>query len=256
MSRVDIFALNSYSWCGSATFESSGYSGITKNFSSTSVPVFFSEYGCNNVAPRIFTEVQALYGPQMTPVLSGGNVYEYAQEVNNYGLVVINNNGSAQLLPDFDTLRNQYLKLNYTTLQGVKATNTSVTPPVCAPSLISIQFGFNNNFTIPVPPPGAQDLIDNGIPNPNNGKIISITNYQVSQTVQASNGAIITGLAVKPLSDDQSNAPVNDSSTTVSNPSATSSSPSATSSKAAAGTIEITTLRSLMAGILAVFFCL
>jgi hypothetical protein len=193
----------------------------------------------------------------MTPVLSGGNVYEYAEEPNNYGLVVINSNGSVQLRPDFDTLRNQYLKLNYATLEGTKATNTSVTPPVCAPSLISKQYGFNNNFTIPVPPPGAQDLIDNGIPNPNNGKLVSITNYQVNQTVQASNGAIMTGLAVKPLTSDQSNAPVNDSTTTTSStPSATSSSPSATSSKAVAGTVEVTALRSLVAGILAAIFCL
>ena len=95
-------------WCGDATFHSSGYDGLTSNFSSTNVPVFFSEYGCNTPAPRIFTEVGALYGTNMTPVLSGGIVYEYAQAENDFGLVNIYDNGTVQLLGDFETLQQQY----------------------------------------------------------------------------------------------------------------------------------------------------
>jgi hypothetical protein len=47
--------------------------------------VFFAEYGCNEPSPRVFTEVEALYGSEMTPVFSGGIVYMYHQEANNYG---------------------------------------------------------------------------------------------------------------------------------------------------------------------------
>lgn len=74
-SRSDFFGLNDYSWCGeSATFTSSGYNTLVAMFSNTTIPVFFSEYGCNVPEPRYFNEVQALYGSQMT-VLSGGLVY-------------------------------------------------------------------------------------------------------------------------------------------------------------------------------------
>src|ERR1700759_4571515 len=71
------FGLNSYSWCGaSATFTSAGYDVLVSMFKGTNIPVFFSEYGCNQPAgvPRVFNEVQALYGPNMTG-LNGGLVY-------------------------------------------------------------------------------------------------------------------------------------------------------------------------------------
>jgi len=201
---VDLFALNSYSWCGDSDFVTSQYNFLVSNFSDTSVPVFFSEYGCIKPYPRVFTEVPVLYRPLMTPVLSGGMVYEYAQEVSNYGLVTINSDGSAQLIPDFDTLQSQFAKLNVTALQGLAAQNTSVVPPKCASSLITSST-FSNNFTIPAVPPGAQDLIDNGISNPPSGKIVSVTSTKVTQTVEQANGTVIQGLAIIPLSNDQIN---------------------------------------------------
>ena len=97
-SNADLFALNSYSWCGNSDFHTSTYDQLVSDFQSTPVPVFFSEYGCNKPAPRVFTEVPTIYGSQMTGVMSGGIVYEYAQESNNFGLVQINDDGTAQLL--------------------------------------------------------------------------------------------------------------------------------------------------------------
>lgn len=79
-SKIDFFGLNSYSWCGGdATFQTAGYDILVSQFSNTTIPVFFSEYGCNKILPRVFDEVQALYGPQMTSVMSGGLVYEYGR---------------------------------------------------------------------------------------------------------------------------------------------------------------------------------
>ena len=141
----------------------------------------------------------------MTPVLSGGLVYEYSEEPSDYGLVSINSNGSAQLLPDFDTLQSQFNTLNVTALQGLKAQNTSVVPPTCAASLISSSF--DSNFTIPAVPPGAQDLIDNGIANKNNGKLVPVTATKVTQQVEDASGTVMTGLAITPLADDESNNP-------------------------------------------------
>lgn len=84
--RIDFFGLNIYEWCGKSSYQGSGYADQTKNFSHYDIPAFFSEYGCNKVQPRLFDEVQALYGDEMTPVWSGGIVYMYFQEDNNYGI--------------------------------------------------------------------------------------------------------------------------------------------------------------------------
>jgi len=219
-SRVDLFALNSYSWCGDSSYTTSGYNVLVSDFGNTSVPVFFSEYGCNKPAPRVFTEVPVIYGPLMTPVLSGGMVYEYSEEPDDYGLVLINSNGSAQILPDYDTLQKQFNTLNVTALQGLAAQNTSVVPPKCTASLITSST-FNSNFTIPAVPPGAQDLIDNGIQNAPVGNMVTVTATKVTQTVQQSNGDVIQGLAITILSDDQSNNPNGATSTTSSAPAAT-----------------------------------
>jgi Glucanosyltransferase len=89
-SRVNLSALNSYSWCNGDNIQTSTYNVLASDLANTSVPVFFSEYGCNRVTPRTFDEAQAIYGPVMIPSLSGGVVYEFTEGVNNYGLVVLN----------------------------------------------------------------------------------------------------------------------------------------------------------------------
>lgn len=232
--RVDLFALNSYSWCGDSSYTTSGYDVLVADFSDTSVPVFFSEYGCIKPYPRVFTEVPVLYGPLMTPVLSGGLVYEFSQEDSGYGLVVINSNGSVNLLGDYGTLQSQLNTLNTTLLEGLAAQNTTVIPPNCTSSLITTS-GFSTNFTIPDVPPGAQDLIDNGISNAPTGKIVSITTTTVSQAVYAASGAQMTGLAITPLADDQSNTPSGQNASE----SATSSSSAKPTKKSAAGRVEM-----------------
>lgn len=82
---IDFWGYNIYSWCGNSTYRESGYDRQTSNFASYSVPVFFAEYGCNQVQPRTFTDVEALYSKPMTDVWSGGIVYMYFQEANDYG---------------------------------------------------------------------------------------------------------------------------------------------------------------------------
>ncbi|TKA22583.1 hypothetical protein B0A50_08153 [Salinomyces thailandicus] len=86
--RSDFFAFNDYSWCDPSSYQQSGWNQKVDLFSNYSLPLFLSEYGCIT-NERKFEEVAALYGDQMTPVYSGGLVYEYAEEGSGYGLVQI-----------------------------------------------------------------------------------------------------------------------------------------------------------------------
>ncbi|KAI8337557.1 Glucanosyltransferase-domain-containing protein [Chlamydoabsidia padenii] len=102
--QADFFGVNLYEWCGGSSFEKSGYAARTKEFEDYGKPVFLSEYGCNLVRPRMFGEVEAVYGSRMTDVWSGGIVYEWTQENNEYGLVKIAD-GQAQPLADYHHLQ-------------------------------------------------------------------------------------------------------------------------------------------------------
>ncbi|KAK9441504.1 beta-1,3-glucanosyltransferase [Metarhizium brunneum] len=105
---IDFWGYNIYSWCGKSSMQKSGYDQQVKFFENYSVPVFFAEYGCNNdgAANRIFDETTALYTDDMTGTFSGGIVYMYYQEANDYGLVKVSG-GKATKLKDFDALKNK-----------------------------------------------------------------------------------------------------------------------------------------------------
>ncbi|KAI5811385.1 GEL1 protein [Peziza echinospora] len=117
--RSDFHGVNDYSWCGMSSYTVSGWNQKVANFSDYSIPIFFSEYGCNQVLPRPFNEIETLYGTQMTPVFSGGLVYEYSNEANNYGLVQLNGNDSkVEPLQDFNNLKSMYEKVPLPTGDG------------------------------------------------------------------------------------------------------------------------------------------
>lgn len=109
--RADFFGINMYEWCGSSSYSKSGYETITELYSNITIPLFFSEYGCNEVQPRTFQEVGTLYGSDMLDVWSGGIVYMYFQETNDYGLVSIVSD-QVSTLTDFDNLKSQLLSIS------------------------------------------------------------------------------------------------------------------------------------------------
>lgn len=101
--RSDFFAFNDYSWCDPSSFQISGWDQKVKNFTGYGIPIFLSEYGCNTNV-RKFEEVAALYNTEMTGVYSGGLVYEYSEEGNNYGLVTITSDTAVTEDADFASL--------------------------------------------------------------------------------------------------------------------------------------------------------
>ena len=109
--RSDFFAFNDYSWCDPSTFQTSTWAQKVQAFSNYSIPIFLSEYGCVKTT-RKFQEVATLYGSQMTPVYSGGLVYEYSKEGSSapqdlYGLVSISGSSVSELT-DFNSLETAF----------------------------------------------------------------------------------------------------------------------------------------------------
>lgn len=143
---IDFWGYNIYSWCGNSSFQKSGFDVRTKEFETYNVPVFFAEYGCNEVRPRLFTEVGALYGSQMTDVWSGGIVYMYHEEENKFGLVTVSGN---KVTPndDFDNLSSQIAKATPSGVKMADYTPTNTAAATC-PSVNS-DWGASSN---PLPP--------------------------------------------------------------------------------------------------------
>ncbi|CAG8022426.1 unnamed protein product [Penicillium salamii] len=106
--RSDFFAFNDYSWCDPSSFEKSGWDQKVKNFTGYGLPLFLSEYGCNTNT-RKWEEVEALYSEKMTPVYSGGLVYEYSEGGNDYGLVKISGD-DVKTNKDYDALKTAFKK--------------------------------------------------------------------------------------------------------------------------------------------------
>ncbi|KAH8151647.1 uncharacterized protein LAJ45_04269 [Morchella importuna] len=131
---VDFWGYNIYSWCGDSSYTESGYDVRTTEFETYNVPSFFAEYGCNEVQPRPFTEVEAIYGKNMTSVWSGGIVYMYFEETNNYGLVTIESNGDAKTLTDFNNLKTELAKVTPTGVEMASYTPTNTAARSCPTS--------------------------------------------------------------------------------------------------------------------------
>ena len=102
-------------WCGNSNFQSS-YAGTNAEFSNLNIPAYFSEFGCASSPPRLWTEVQALFGSEMTPNWSGGLAFSYfpATGDGTFGMVTISSdNKTVSTSSDFDRLQAQYNNVTF-----------------------------------------------------------------------------------------------------------------------------------------------
>jgi len=155
--RSDFFAFNDYSWCDPSSYTISGWDKKVEKFSSYSIPIFLSEFGCNT-NKREFNEIASLYSKNMTPVYSGGLVYEYSMEESKYGLVTINGNSVTEL-DDFKTLKDKYSKTAIPTDDG--GYKSSGSPSTC-PTKSSTWNVTLAADKLPAFPSGADDFLKNG----------------------------------------------------------------------------------------------
>ncbi|GME78690.1 unnamed protein product [Ambrosiozyma monospora] len=152
--RIDMLGVNDYSWCGQSSFTVSGYKEKVALYDGFSVPIFLSEFGCNEVASsRPFTEIGSIYSTQMSGVFSGGLVYEYSEEGSKYGLVKIDGD-SVSTLTDFDNLKKEYASTSDPTGDaGYTEDNDFSECPT----------GWNFSITVPDTPKAAEDFFKNGV---------------------------------------------------------------------------------------------
>lgn len=135
---IEFFGLNSYEWCGSdATYETSGYSTLNNMTVGYSIPIFFSETGCNVGGARTFADQAAIFGSDMVDTWSGAIIYEWVQETNDYGLVSYGDGALSgtptPIAPDFTNLASQWATLTPTGVSSAAYT-PSLSAPACPSS--------------------------------------------------------------------------------------------------------------------------
>ena len=149
---ADFFSLNVYEWCGMSSFDGSGYNELVANASGLQIPIFISETGCNKPEPRLFDDMDSVFGPNMDNTWSGAIVYEWIQEANDYGLIsygpTTNTDNPTALdgyprsgtpspvSPDYSNLKSHWATLSPTgvSLSAYTAQASSLKPIACPSS--------------------------------------------------------------------------------------------------------------------------
>ena len=149
---ADFFSLNVYEWCGSNTFDGSGYNELVTNATGLQIPIFISETGCHEPEPRLFQDQNSIFGKDMNESWSGAIIYEWIEEANSYGLIsygpTTNSDNPTALdgyprsgtpspvSPDYSNLKAHWATLNPTgvALSDYSAQASSLTPIACPSS--------------------------------------------------------------------------------------------------------------------------
>lgn len=257
-SRSDFYGLNTYEWCsGISDWTSSGYDKLESSFKNGSIPAIFSEFGCITAGERSFDEVSEGLYDGLLDTFSGGLVYEYSEEANNYGLVKIDDDGNIEFKDDFENLKSQYEKLDLPTIKESDVEDVEVL--TCDASKIkdeNSKFG-TNDFEIPDQPSEITDLIKNGVEVENAGKIL--TDYDApttfNYTIKDAQGKVVDATITYPASNTVNELSATATSSSSSSSSSTSASSTTSSSSkssgGAIGTFQMNTgLLTVVAGVI------
>jgi hypothetical protein len=106
-----------------------------KNFTGYGLPIFLSKYGCTKNG-RTFEELSALMNTEMSSVYSGGLMYEYSREGNDYGIVDLSS-GSTSFKEEGDFAKFKAALAKYPAPSG-DGGFTSTTQAVACPTLDSV----------------------------------------------------------------------------------------------------------------------
>lgn len=174
---IDFFGLNAYEWCGDNTYSGSGYANLNAMAQGYPVPIFFSETGCMTIKPRTFGDQEAILGPDMDGTWSGAIIYEWIEEVNDYGLIsygpqlpesVYSGNVEGgftrsgtptPVLPDFTNLQSVWATLTPTGIPlSLYKSNENITTPACPASTPS-GWLVNGNVALPTRAKGTGTLV-------------------------------------------------------------------------------------------------
>jgi len=164
---------------------------------------------------------------------SGGLVYEWTQEDNNFGLVNVNSDGSLNILQDYVNLQGQYNGLDLSLILSANSTANSLTPPTCGPGLIS--GNFTSDFTLPAQPPGVSSLISAGAPGASVGSTVSVTSTALAINVTPLSGAVTSTLNINQVS--SANVPGGATGSATATAAGATGSASSTAKKGAAATL-------------------
>lgn len=146
--------------CGDDNFQDSGYADRMAEFAGYPVPVFFSEDGCNVVQPRTFGDIPSVYSSNMTSVLSGTIIYEWTEEVNNYGVitypdttlqdgVVVPVGSPIPISPDFQNLQAAWAGVSPTSIAMAEYTPTTSVGSCECPAITSGVWTIDGNAALP-----------------------------------------------------------------------------------------------------------
>jgi len=150
---IDLYGLNDYEWCGNSTYQAS-YAGTNSEFTDYNVVAYFSEFGCITSPPRLWTEVVALFGSQMTQTWSGGIAFSYfpAQSAQGqFGMVTISSDGSTVTTSDdFQRLQTEYGSVTF-----INSPTQAAVAPAVYPSCPASSPAFDASTTLPPTPNDA-----------------------------------------------------------------------------------------------------
>ncbi|KAH8677317.1 Glucanosyltransferase-domain-containing protein [Xylariales sp. PMI_506] len=164
--NIDFFGLNSYEWCGTTTYSTSGYANLESEAVNFPVPIFFSETGCNTPGPRLFEDQASIFGSDMVNDWSGAIIYEWIQEANTYGLISYGPTAAATatgtnieggytragtplpVSPDFTNLKSQWATLTPSGIAKSDQDTATLTTRDC-PASTSGGWLINGNVALP-----------------------------------------------------------------------------------------------------------